>query len=381
MSILIGGDTVPTKKDIHLFQTGDVSLLLSFDLWKIWESVDFRIVNLEVPLTDESSPIVKSGPNLIAPSSTIVGYKNLDINLVTIANNHILDQNEKGVLSTCDLLEKNGIAYIGAGANLKEASEPYCFYCAGKKVGVYACAEHEFSIATEDSAGANPFDPLESFDHVHKLKMQCDYVIVLYHGGRELYRFPSPDIQKICRKFIDMGADLIVCQHSHCIGCAEEYHDGIIVYGQGNFIFDYNNNEMWQTGLLIKIDDSFNVSYIPIEKNNIGVRLANKERRDQIIASFRERTKIIKQKTVIEGNYSAFAEKMLDEYLISISGYTKNMVFRIVNKITRHQFGKILMEARYKKRSLLALSNYIKCEAHRELLLRGINERLEKYNK
>lgn len=44
------------------------------------------------------------------------------------------------------------------------------------------------------SAGANPFDVLESFDDVQALKEHCDYVIVLYHGGKEFYRYPSPHV-------------------------------------------------------------------------------------------------------------------------------------------------------------------------------------------
>lgn len=80
------------------------------------------------------------------------------------------------------------------------------------------CTENEFSSATMHSAGANPFDVLESFDDVQALKEHCDYVVVLYHGGKEFYRYPSPMLQRYCRKFIEKGASLVLCQHSHCIG-------------------------------------------------------------------------------------------------------------------------------------------------------------------
>ena len=33
------------------------------------------------------------------------------------------------------------------------------------------------------------------------------------------------------------GADVVICQHSHCIGCYEEYQGCYILYGQGNFHF------------------------------------------------------------------------------------------------------------------------------------------------
>lgn len=55
---------------------------------------------------------------------------------------------------------------------------------------MYTCAEHEFTIATENTPGANPFDPLESLDHIQELKSKCDFVLVLYHGEKAHYRYP-----------------------------------------------------------------------------------------------------------------------------------------------------------------------------------------------
>jgi len=170
-----------------------------------------RIFNLEAPITDELNPISKCGPNLIAPTSTIKGIKALNPSLITLANNHILDQGVRGLNSTRDILNSNDIPFVGVGDNLTAASKPYILQRDNLKIGVYACAEHEFSIATDTSPGANPFDPLESLDHIQDLKSMCDYVIVLYHGGKEHYRYPSPYLQKVCRKMVQKGADLIVC--------------------------------------------------------------------------------------------------------------------------------------------------------------------------
>lgn len=64
------------------------------------------------------------------------------------------------------------------------------------------------------------------------------------------------------------GADIIICQHSHCIGCFENYENSTIIYGQGNFIFDDSQSEYWKTSLLINIEikDEFKIQYIPIVK-------------------------------------------------------------------------------------------------------------------
>ena len=118
-----------------------------------------------------------------------------------------------------------------------------------------AVCDDEKRLAEENKAGANPFDLLDSPDHIAKLKTECDFVIVLYHGGKEHYRYPSPYLQKVCRKIVDKGADLVVCQHSHCVGCQEEYKDSTIVYGQGNFVFSKNyDDEFWQTSVLVEVE-------------------------------------------------------------------------------------------------------------------------------
>ena len=44
------------------------------------------------------------GPNLSAPIKTVKGLKSLGINLLTLANNHILDHNVSGLSSTMDAL-------------------------------------------------------------------------------------------------------------------------------------------------------------------------------------------------------------------------------------------------------------------------------------
>ena len=133
MKILIGADFVPTESNTELFKNGDALHLLGEELNDYMKSADYRIFNLEVPLTDTVSPISKCGPNLIAPKETVNGYKAIGCNLLTLANNHILDQGESGLASTCETLRNAGIDYVGAGNNLEEAKKPYIYSGTGKK--------------------------------------------------------------------------------------------------------------------------------------------------------------------------------------------------------------------------------------------------------
>lgn len=366
MQLIIGGDLVPTQSNIDLFINVDITALLGEELLSLWNSADIRIFNLEVPLIDKEYPIAKCGPNLIAPTNTVKGIKALNPTLLTLSNNHILDQGEQGLQSTQNLLNKNDIPIVGVGDNVFEASKPYILEKDGIKIGVYACAEHEFSIATENTPGANPFDPLESVDHIKNLKEECDYVIVLYHGGKEHYRYPSPYLQKVCRKMAEKGADLVICQHSHCIGCIEKYKESTIIYGQGNFIFDYSDSEFWKTSLLIKVEikDELTMEYIPILKKGNGMYLAKGEVAKNILVAFHKRSEEITQEKFIEHQYQKFAKKNIESYLRSFSGFSKWL-----SRIDRRLLNGMLIKRKYNEIQLLALQNYIECEAHRELLL------------
>lgn len=106
MKILIGADLVPTDTNQALFAAGNGETLVGKDLLALLQGADYRIFNLEVPLTDVAAPIEKCGPNLIAPTASVAGYKALGADLLTLANNHIMDQGEQGFFSTLEALEK-----------------------------------------------------------------------------------------------------------------------------------------------------------------------------------------------------------------------------------------------------------------------------------
>ncbi len=369
ISLLFAGDLAPTQSNYDLFANADLKALVGSDLLKIFISTDFLLFNLEVPLTDTPNPISKCGPNLIAPTSTIDGIKAINPTLIGLANNHILDQDEQGLYSTINILKSNNIDSVGAGKNLQQAAQPYIFERDGIKIGIYACAEYEFSIADRNKAGANSFDPLESIDHINCLKAECDFVVVLYHGGKEHYRYPSPNLQKVCRKIAKKGADLVICQHSHCIGCYEEYEGSTIIYGQGNFIFDYSESEFWQTSLLVKVNigGENSIEYIPIVKKDNGVCLAECQEGMDILAGFNERSLEILKDGFVEGQYRRFAEENIQLYLRSLSGFGKWL-----SRIDRKLLNGMLLRRKYNKNQLLEIQNYIECEAHRELLLAGL---------
>lgn len=348
--ILIGADCIPTNTNIEAFKNGDINALVGKELAKIIEDADYRIYNVETSLFDGSEPILKAGPNISAPTNTIKGYQALKTDLACVANNHVYDHGEKGFISTLETLNKNGIPTVGGGRNQEEAKKPHIFTLDGKKIGVYACCEHEFSWAEDYGSGANGFDPFESLDEIAELKKQTDYVIVLYHGGKEHYVYPSPYLRKVCRKIVEKGADIVLCQHTHCVGTEEDYKGGKIVFGQGNFIFAKQivKVDTWLTGVLVAIDFSdngVNVSYIPYESTETGVKLSDDK---SIIEKFNARSQEIKEEGFIEKRYAQMSDESYDFYM------------------------RVLSKASNPEKAGVTIGNFVECEAHRETIICAI---------
>lgn len=379
--IIIGADLVPTKQNLKEFEKGKSIDLIGDEIAKIIRDSDFSCFNLETPLINGNEECIdKWGPCIGAPASTVYGIKALNIDFLTLANNHIMDYGAEGLQSTIEALKTAGIQYSGVGSNLDEARKVFYTFVNGIKIGIYCCAEHEFSIASEHKSGVNPFDPMNSLDDVKSSKEEekADFLIVLYHGGKEHYRYPSPKLQKICHKLIEKGADLVVCQHSHCVGCKEEYKGGTIVYGQGNFIFECGEtDECWKSAVLIDInilDNSHKIDYIPIIRNGNGIRLAKNKDADDIIDSFNVRSNEISNPQFVHENYQEYVEQQRSTYLGAFLGH-KTFFFRGLNRITNGFLVRRKIKSLYRKKERLCLRNFIECEAHREMILTLLKER------
>ena len=379
MSFVIGADIVPTESNLDLFVSGDAEQLVGKEMISFLAEQDYRIFNLETPLCDSVSPIAKFGPNLCTPTAAIKSLKKLNIDAVTIANNHILDQGKTGLTSTIDILFKNGISHFGAGETTEKASSTLFFHHGKETVGVYGCCAKEFCSLEGEQCTANVFSPYTSLEQIQLAKNHCSFLVVLYHGGKELYRYPSPNLQNACHAIVRAGADLVVCQHSHCVGCREQYQHATIIYGQGNFIFDAEDDEYWNNGLLIKVTDQYEIEYIPYMKRNGKITLANASEGEQIIKGFESRSREISNGSFVEDNFRNYCSIIRNSYLPMLLGVGKKPFFRILNRITNQRWAKIYVDRKLNSNNRFMIMNMIQCEAHREIVLKLLAYEKEKF--
>ena len=363
MKALLLGDLSPKKEEvIGLFAKKDTETLFS-DTVSLFEGNDINFVNLECAVTDSVNEIKKFGPCLKTCRETTDVLKNIGVTVCGLSNNHIFDFGVEGVKDTIKALNESGLDYTGFGDNYEDSRKNYVVTKNGEKVCLIAVCEHEYSYAIEDRMGSRPFDEFETMDDIREAKKECDRVIVLYHGGKELCRYPSPRLVKACRSMIKNGADVVLCQHTHCIGCYENFEGGHILYGQGNFHFiypEFGHGDIWNECLAVKYDTKTNeIEFIPVIANTKGIELAKGERKQQILTDFEKRCQTICDGSWING-WREFCDSVKDMYSRAAKGTSDLEFEQIGDSVFAH---------------------YLDCEAHTDVwreLFKTANHRNEK---
>lgn len=322
MKLIICGDLSVTPSSKPVFENKDKSAAFS-DTLSLYESADAALINLECALTERGVNIKKCGPNLSGPPNTADTLKDAGFTHCMLSNNHIFDLGREGAHDTLERLDKVGLGYTGYGANYEDSRKNLYIEKDGVKVGIVNVCEHEYTYATDIREGARPFDEFETMHDIREAKKAADRVVVIYHGGKEHCRYPSPRLLKACREMIRCGADAVFCQHSHIIGCCEEFEGGHILYGQGNFHFaKYVDKESWNEGLVASLDvtrDGVKVEYVAVKGTDCGIRLATEEESRVIFDAMNARNAQLKDGTWIEG-WREFCQSVQGTYRRFMAG-------------------------------------------------------------
>lgn len=369
MKILVAGDFCDNARVSQLIKDGNYPDL--FDGVKEFVTrYDFSIVNFEFPIvTGAINPIIKCGPALKGQAEAIEALKYVGFNVCTLANNHILDQGEGSLIYTKKLLEKSAIKTVGAGKNLSEAEEVLELECKGERVAIVNCCEHEFSVASDNSAGANPLNVIKQYNTIQNCKKNCDYVVVIVHGGIEHYPYPTKRMKETYRFFVDAGANAVINHHQHCYCGYEIYRGKPIFYGLGNFLFDWEGkrNTLWNEGVMVGVTFNKNrdphVEVLPFDQcnDNPCVVLKDDQENNDFESRSAEKNRIIQDDRLMSSEYQKFVKGQKKEYQLLVEPYD--------SRLSNGLFNRGLLPSLISKEKLLKLFNYVNCESHQEVMV------------
>lgn len=375
MEILIGGD-------FYISDDYKGKKLIDKSVTELFHKSDFSIVNLETSITvnNPQNKIIKTGPHLRTSAATIIPYlKELKIDLVTLANNHIMDYGKNGLNDTFDALNKNYIKHVGAGQHPNEAAKPFIIEKEGLKIAILNFAENEWSIVEDSKPGANPLDIIDNVKQIKNAKKNYDKVICIIHGGHEYYNLPDPKLKKQYQFYVDNGADAIICHHTHCISGYETYNNAIIFYGLGNFLFTkISQHEDWYTGIIITLNIkknvpiTFNFAICNQDQITFKISILNGDKYQEYLDKISNYNDIIEDKFNLESAWNKYVQDKSDQYLNYINPL-KSMDNRFLRSMAYRftYFNKII-----NKGYLKLLYNLIRCESHNNVLSNVIKKEI-----
>ena len=228
---------LPVHDGAHLFD--DVKQTLT--------TADIAVGNLECLLLDKGGVCRTVRDQRYAyffrsPERYVNHFVNAGFDFLCIANNHLRDFGEEGVVSTMRILDEAGIAYAG----LKDRAELAVLEQDGIRYGF--CAFAPFI----DMCDIHDYDLVRNNIRILREEMKCNFVIVAHHGGAEgksatrvtrkdewFGGGPRGNVYEFSHVCVDAGADLVVGHGPHVLRAMELYKGKLIAYSLGNFCTPY----------------------------------------------------------------------------------------------------------------------------------------------
>lgn len=223
------------------------------------------------------------------PDSFAKAVKESGIDLVSTANNHLLDKGETGALRTLDVLDKNNLLHVGSYRDSKEKDSVLIFERNGVRIGVLAYTfasngySDEYFINENSSISSIIVAPdskyfkevknqiLSDFKKIKEMDNPPDLILVMPHMGTQFIH-ETDNYQKTWNEiFINAGADIIFGDHSHAVQPIEyksvKNKDGsqknaVIVNCPGNFANSYVENDGDATSIAEIYIDSYSKKVI-----------------------------------------------------------------------------------------------------------------------
>ena len=264
----------PDDSEINLFFVGDIMLGrgveyminkqgkgdFKFSFLKIASELqksDILFANLEGPISDRGVRVGSIYSFRFKPEA-VDGLVYGGFDILSLANNHMLDYQRIALEDTMNILKENNIDYIGAGFNKEEAFSLKTKEIKNTKIGflAYTNLGPENWKAGEKNSGMawiSENDIGEIAEDIKKSKKEVDVLIISLHAGEEYEENPTSFQTSFAMNCIENGADLVVGHHSHVVQKIERYNDGWIAYSLGNFIFDQGFSEETMKSIILKV--------------------------------------------------------------------------------------------------------------------------------
>lgn len=220
----------------------DVSQCIDPVLVQYMRDADYCFVNNEFQYSTQGTALQKNYTFRGNPDN-VKALQDLGVDMVSLANNHVYDFGEDALLDTMNTLSNAGIAYVGAGKNLEEASAIQYVELCGMTIAFLSGTRVEFIEQTKGATETSPgvfrtLDPTLLYEKTQEAAEHADYVIVYMHWGEEAVTWQEEYQIEVGENLIEKGADIVVGDHPHRLQGIEYYDGKPILFSLGNYWFN-----------------------------------------------------------------------------------------------------------------------------------------------
>jgi len=215
-----------------------------------------RVANLETAITTSRDPAPKAVNYKMHPAN--IGCLTVArIDAWTLANNHVLDWGQAGLIETLETLDAAGLRHTGAGRNAAAATTPVVLGpgaregSAGSRLLVFAVGLGSSGIPADWAAGPttpgvallpdlSPATAESLVATIARHAHPADRVVVSIHWGGNWGHAVPDEQRRFAHALIDSGrVDLVHGHSAHHAKAFEVYRERLVLYGAGDFINDY----------------------------------------------------------------------------------------------------------------------------------------------
>jgi len=265
-------DEQPKEKRLSLIAVGDVLIHESvykdaynyekdtYDFSYMFKEIEPILKNYDLKFCNQESTIggsvlgISGYPSFNSPDEIGDEITRLGFNLISLANNHVMDKGENAVLYSNSYWKSKDVVTAGSYSNIEEMEKINIYEQNGIKYAFLAYTTSLNGYLPEQYL-VNMYSDEKVKNDIEKIKSQVDIIIVSMHWGVEYVNYPNSEQTRIAEYLSNLGVNLIIGHHPHVVQPVTYINDTLVIYSLGNFISNQLSIGLNQgIGLMVGMD-------------------------------------------------------------------------------------------------------------------------------
>lgn len=272
VTLSFAGDVHFSELVTQNYDKNGISAVVDSEMLSFMKNADLLILNHEFVFSNRGEAMADKQYTLRNDPKYVKILQELGTDVVSIANNHILDFGRDAFSDTLSTLENAEISYAGGGRNLEQALSPVTKTINGQTFAIFAATRvspsYDWYANSKRSGILQTYDAADLNKAIKEADTLYDHIIVFAHWGIERTETPEEYQRTLAKGYIDSGADLVIGAHPHVLQGFEYYKDVPICYSLGNFLFGNRTGETLLLNVSFDKDGTLSIELIPCERVN-----------------------------------------------------------------------------------------------------------------